>query len=202
MRYVIAVAAPIGGGKTSLVNSISNELTDAVTIHYDSYEKATGEPVDNLMQWVRDGACFDKLPVPGLGEDLDRLKRGQTIIEPLTGKEVISKKYIIFEMPLGREHKETAVYIDLLIWVDIPFDLALARKLKEFISYFLAEKVDLYERVAWLDRFLGNYIEIVRNVLEIQMEKVAPNADIILDGKKDLDLLVSEAKEFIRMRFP
>lgn len=201
MRHVIAVAAPIGGGKTSLVNAISNELTDAVTIHYDSYEKATGESADNLMQWVRDGACFDKLPVPGLAEDLNRLKTGQAIIEPLTGKEIKSKKYIIFEMPLGREYKATAEYIDFLIWVDIPFDLALARKLKEFTHFFLTENVDLYDRMLWLDNFLGSYIGVISNVLEIQRERVAPNADVILDGKKDLEALVSEAKESIRMRF-
>ena len=64
MNYVVAVAAPIGGGKTSLVKAIANELNDATTIHYDHYEKTTEEPVHNLMEWMKDGANFDDFIIP------------------------------------------------------------------------------------------------------------------------------------------
>ena len=75
MSYVVAVAAPIGGGKTSLVNAIAKELEDAATIHYDHYEKITETSVQDLKLWMRNGADFDDFIIPNLANDLNRLKR-------------------------------------------------------------------------------------------------------------------------------
>lgn len=201
MNHIIAVSSLIGGGKTSLVTSLASGLHSATSIHYDHYERITDESTDYLKQWLNRGADFNEFKIPGLSDDLGRLMKGESIIDPLTKEEIYSGRYIIFETPLGRDHEDTARYIDWLIWIDIPFDLALARKVKEFTSLFLAEKGNLFDRVSWLDHYLENYMKIVRDVLEIQREKVIQNADIILDGKKDLDLLVSEAKGSIENRF-
>ena len=202
MNHVIAVAASIGGGKTSLVKAIADKLGDSTTIHFDSYEKATKEPVDNLIQWLKNGANFDDFIIPGLPKDLEKLKRGETIIDPITDREITSKKYIIFEMPLGKEHKYTAEYIDLLIWIEVPLDIALARKVKEYIDFFLTKhKKEMYEdRMIWLGQFLDNYLKVTRDVLQIQKEKVSANADIIIDGQKDFDTIVQYATEEILNR--
>ena len=37
MSYIVAVAAPVGGGKTSLVKAIAEQIGDASTLHYDDY---------------------------------------------------------------------------------------------------------------------------------------------------------------------
>lgn len=202
MRYVIAVAAPIGGGKSSLVKAIANKLNDATTIHFDNYEKASGEPVDYLIQWMKNGANFDDFNVPGLSKDIEKLKRGESIIDPLTNMEIPSKKYIIFEMPLGRELKATAEYIDLLIWIEIALDIALARKVKEFTGDFLENhKQERHkECLIWLDEYLDNYLKIVRDVLQIQKKKVSANADIIIDGQNDFETMVQHATEEILNR--
>jgi len=204
MNYVIAVAAPIGGGKTSLVQAIANRLDDATTIHYDSYEKATGEPVHNLIQWMKNGADFDDFSVPGLPNDLEKLKGGESIIDPLTNMQITSRKYIIFEMPLGKELKDTAEYIDLLIWIEVPLDIALARKVKEYIDVFLTKhKKEMYEdRMIWLGQFLDNYLKVTRDVLQIQKEKVSANADIIIDGQSDFETMVQHATKEILNKIP
>lgn len=204
MSHVIALAAPVGAGKTSLVKAIAERLVDASTLHYDSYERVTETPVQELVQWMRRGADFDELPVPRLAQDLARLKQGQSVVDPLTRAEVRSRKYLLFEMPLGREHKETCEYIDLLIWVETPLDLALARKLKEFTGDFPAghERKDPRDCLLWLDRYLDHYLEFTRHMLEIQKERVSVNADIVLDGREDLETLARQATEAIRHRIP
>ncbi|MBW1888560.1 MAG: hypothetical protein JRI52_09465 [Deltaproteobacteria bacterium] len=204
MRYIIAVAAPIGGGKTSFVTAIANRLNDATTIHYDHYEKATEEPVHNLMQWMKNGANFDDFIIPNLSNDLERLRSGESIIDPLTNTEITSKKYIIFEMPLGKEHKDTAEYIDLLIWIEIPLDIALARKIKEFTGLFLAEyKQEMHkDRIIWLDTYLDNYLQVIGKVLQIQKKKVSANADIIVDGQSDFETMLQHATKEILNKIP
>ncbi|MBW1861388.1 MAG: hypothetical protein JRJ02_03320 [Deltaproteobacteria bacterium] len=199
MAYIIAVAAPVGGGKTSLVKAIADKLGNATTIHFDHYEKITQEPVRNLLQWIKNGADFDDFAIPGLSNDLDKLKRGESIIEPMTNKEISSEKYIIFEMPLGKEHKDTAEYIDLLLWVEIPFDIALARKVREFTNTFITEHEPekLRESLIWLDQYLDNYLTVIREVLFIQKKKVSVNADIIIDGQSNLETMVQHATKEI-----
>ena len=199
MRYIIAVAAPIGGGKTSFVTEIAKRLNDATTIHYDRYEKITEEPAHNLLQWLKNGANFNDFIIPNLSDDLEKLKRGEPIVDPLTNTEIPSKKYIIIEMPLGKEHENTAKYIDLLIWIEIPLDIALARKLKEFTGLFLAKhRQETYkDRIIWLDTYLDNYLQVIGKVLQMQKTKVSANADIIIDGQSDVETMLQHATQEI-----
>ena len=197
MAHIIAVASIIGGGKTSFVKAIAERLKDATTIHYDHYERATEESANSLIKWMRNGADFNDFVIPGLPEDLEKLKRGGSVKDPLTGIEIRSDKYIIFEMPLGKEHKLTAAYIDMLIWIEIPFDIALARKIKEFTRDCLKGQVDHRKRIIWLDGYLDNYLGIVRKILQIQEERVSINADIIINGENDLETMVQEATDQI-----
>jgi uridine kinase len=199
MAYIIAVAAPIGGGKTSLVKALEKALQEAVTVHFDHYEKLSERPVDHLLEWMEKGADFNDFRVPGLAEDLDKLKRGESIVNPLTKEDISPEKYVVFEMPLGREHGETAKYIDLLLWVDIPLDMALARKLKEFTRAFL-ERYDPQKQqdyILWLDSYLDNYHRVVGKVLRIQETKVRAGADIIIDGTGDLETMIQQAMDAI-----
>ena len=204
MAYVIAVAAPIGGGKTALVRALAARLGNATAIHFDRYEKVTREPVERLHDWIAKGANFDDFNVPGLAEDLKRLKRGESITDPFTKEETPSGKYIVFEMPLGRERTETASLIDLLIWVEVPLDVALARKLKEFTSFFLEKQPgDAYrDCLAWMDTYLDHYLKVVRRVLHIQKARVSAAADLILDGQADVEAMVREATGEILRRLP
>jgi len=204
MTHIIAVAAPIGGGKTSLVNAIADKLGDASTIHFDHYEKITNEPVQNLLKWIKDGADFDDLKIPGLAEDLSRLKNGKAVTDPLTNNKISPGKYTIFEMPIGKEHSETARYIDLLLWVETPLDIALARKVREFTHDFLMEeKPEKYRAcLVWLDQFLDNYLKIVREVLSIQKQKVSANADIIINGRNSLETMAQYASGEILNSIP
>jgi hypothetical protein len=204
MSCIVAVAAPIGGGKTSLVHAIARELGDASTIHFDAYEKATSRPIQELRQWLEAGADIDAFSMPELSRDLARLKRGLSVAEPGTGREISPAKYLVFEMPLGKEHRATAAQIDLLVWIDLPLDIALGRKLKEFTGRFLAEYGAEKQRdcMVWLDGFLENYLGAVRDALELQQQRVPRHADVILDGRQDFETLVQRAVGAIRARLP
>ena len=204
MPYIIAVAAPIGGGKTAVAEAIAARLPDAITISFDRYETATGQPVQNLRQWLARGADFDEFVVPPLREDLERLRRGEAIRDPVTKAEISVGKYVVFENPLGREAKSLAAFVDLLIWVEVPQEIALARKLKELVGGFLGQRrPDQHTQcLAWLEQYLENYLAIVRDVLKIQQERVAAQADLVLPGLRSLEEIASEATSEILRRFP
>ena len=188
MSYIIAVAAPVGGGKTSLVRSIATLLQNAETISFDHYENISHESVDVLIRWMEKGGEFNEFIIPALVEDLKKLKSGHSVIDPLTKREITAEKYIIFEMPLGKEHADTAVYIDLLIWVDLPLDIALARKIREYTDVILAqyEREKYRECIQWMNTYLTNYLLMIGDMMRLQKTRVRRNADIIVDGRSDV----------------
>jgi uridine kinase len=195
MTCIVAVAGPIGAGKTTLVHALAQALDGASTVHFDHYEIATRKSPAELARWLAAGADFSELRAPGLRAALQALKRGESVVDPVTGKTIFPGKRLILEMPLGRTHAETSDLIDLVIWLDTPLDVALARKLQAFIALALAEKnEDPVEFLRWLDAYLGQYLEQVRDILKIQEHKVAASADIALNGMLGPTALLADAR--------
>ncbi len=204
MSYVVAIAAPPGGGKSSLFRKLAATVQDSAMLHFDGYERATERPVDEIVEAMTAGTDYADLVSPMLARDLDALKQGRAIIDPLTHLQVPPKKYIFFEMPLGREHRPSARYIDLVVWIDIPLDVALARKLRDFTDHFLhGDRIgEQTEFVGWLDGYLTSYLRGVRQTLLIQRQTVRADADIFIDGTDDLNAMAARAARDIRARLP
>jgi len=203
MSYVIAIAAPPGGGKTALVQALAAKLGDATSIHFDAYEIATSRPVAEIIQSIRDGEGYDDFASPQLAIDLAALKNGEAIITPDEGP-VEPAKYILFEMPMGREHGPTAHLIDLVLWIDLPLDVALVRKLREYIA-LAADDTDparARDFVAWLDGYLENYQSGVRDTLEVQRDRVGGTADMTIGGTMDPEAAAARVAAEIMARLP
>jgi hypothetical protein len=204
MPHVVAIAAPIGAGKTALVNALCRRLQDAAAIHYDRYEKATQGSAGRLRQWMEDGARFSDLPAPGLAAALTRLTAGEPIADPRSGETIRPGRWILFDMPLGRAHRKTSPFIDLLIWIDAPADLSLARKLKQYTGDFLRRgaAAEAMQFIGWMDGFLGHYLGVIHRVLQIQKTQVRADADVVLDGRLDVETLAEKAMAEIFSRLP
>lgn len=202
---VIAVAAPIGGGKSALVTALAKALGHATALRFDDYEIATSQSIEQLSQWLAAGADFDQLQAPGLANDLLTLRAGGHIVArgELKADKATSTTngLIVFEMPLGRAWSATAAHIDLLIWVDVPLDIALARRISEIISDLTTrEPVDLQRGLAWLNDYLAHYIHTLHSVMQAQRHAVRPKADLVLDGHRDISAMVDQVLQFMETR--
>lgn len=203
MSYVIAVAGPVGSGKSSLAGALVRQLGDAAMVRFDHYEDITRKTRGELVQWMQDGADIDRFAFPDLVRDLDKLKRGEAVEDPVTHEIVEPQKYIVFEMPFGKAHAATAPFVDRLLWIDIPLDIALARKLREYAGAFLNEPPDRQQgSLIWLYGYVDSYLAFVHDILQVQHDKVRPGADLLLDGLTEPDSMSMAAEKFVRSELP
>jgi uridine kinase len=191
---IIAVAAPVGGGKSTLVRGLAERLPAASAIFLDHYERFTQQPVEEMRRWLRDGANPDTLAIPGLAEDLASLKNGLPVADPLTGNTITPGRYLLLETQFGRRHAATGRHIDFLVWIDTPLDLALARKLRQ-----LAAGIDERDAafVPWLRGYLESYLELVSESLRVQRDTVRAQADLIVDGMQQPAAVLAQVESAV-----
>jgi uridine kinase len=194
MRYVIAVAGPAGGGKSSLVGALLGALRDATAIYVDSYQRITEQPIREIVRWMERGADFDEFSIPLLSDHLAALKRGQPVVDPRTRREIAPAKYILFETHFGRAHRDTGKHVDLLLWIDTPLDIALARNVSDLLASG--------ESPAGLQRYLRSYLEDVRRLRLMQRERICADADVALDGAAGFEAVLEQARRAILDRLP
>jgi uridine kinase len=194
MNKVIAISGFPGSGKSTLMYELSRRVSGAC-LDYDRYQRVTDRPIEEITRWLRDGADYNELVVPGLAEDLRRLKSGMQVTERGTGREVPARQYIFLETPLGREHRPTSQFIDVVLWLDVPLDVALARNIRAFTSNFLNHETgsEYSNDLMWLESYLTNYIEHVREMLLLQYEKIGKTADVIVNACGRADAVLIEA---------
>ena len=179
---VVAIASGVGGGKSTLARELARALGEAHVLDFDDFEPFTARPLAETCAWMRDGADPARLRVPGLEDALRALKAGQAARNPATAAELRARGHVIFEAPFGRWHPDSGRHIDLLVWIDTPLDIALARKLRQLSSAFPGPEAAFRP---WLREYLAAYLEGVEALLRLQHEKVRPGADLVLDGRAD-----------------
>jgi uridine kinase len=186
---VIAVAAPPGGGKTTLVRRLSARLGGAPTLHYDDYEQITRRSPAEIEAWLDRGAPADEVPLPHFAEALIALKQGPA-------------RHVILDFLLARAHAPTARHIDWLIWIDTPLDIALVRTLRQQVELARNAAPAAAQFIAWLASYLDSYARIMHRSYQLQLTTVRPHADMILDGTLSPDRLAQLAATEILRRFP
>ena len=201
MSRVIAIAGPVGAGKSTLVGGLAARLASATTIHFDHYERMTEQPIEEVRRWMLDGADVNRMPVPGLAEALRELKGGHAVTDPLTGGAIPAAKCILFETQFGRRHAATGCHIDFLVWIDTPLDIALARKVRQFSGQLdprNREEVNAF--APWLTGYLDNYLEVVGGLLRVQRDTVGADADLVIDGALEPAELMRRVEHAIQER--
>ncbi|MGH1370429.1 MAG: methyltransferase [Cellvibrionaceae bacterium] len=209
---IIAVCGPPGSGKSAFAKALANALK-AIVVDMDHYQTFTDERLDHIIANLSDVDVTDsddfysRFKIPQLGDDLRALKQGRSISlpPPLTTSKSSQERpetrstqasgEIVFETHFGRAHPDSGQFIDFLIWLDCPLDIAMARKLGSFLTDFLASSEDAHEhreQMAWLNQYIQQYQTGVRSMLDIQSGAIAHSADFRLDARGSLDDMVTQ----------
>lgn len=156
---VIAVASVSGGGKTTIVRQLIQQLPNAKAFFFDDYDF---EGPDNPVLWLEQGADVNEWNLAPLLKDMEKLFNGTC-------------DYIILDFPFAYQHNQANKYIDFTAYIDTPLDLALVRRLRRDFSD--ASVQEIQENIHF-------YAQKGRAAY-LHMEKtIKPDSDFVVDGTK------------------
>ena len=192
---IIGIAGGSGSGKTFLTKKIFRSFkTKCVIIHQDSYYK----DLSHLEMKKRISNNFDhpnSIDIKLLIKDVKTLINGESILQPLydfsnhTRKQkyltITPKPIIIVEGILIFHFKELANLFLLKIFLDIDPDIRFIRRLKR----------DVKERKRQVKDICKQYLNFVKPMHELFVEKTKYNSDIVLKYQYDYNLVLDTIKK-------
>ncbi len=189
---VVAITSVSGGGKTAVARRLVGTLGDAVAIHFDDYDDTNVHP-DDLQRWMKDGGDYGAYETPLFTNHLQALRAGQSVRYPTDGATVGPAKYVVADAPLGRANSDSGRLIDLLVFIDTPLDIAMARRILRDIE--LSD-----EPLQRMIDELGGYETGVSPIYRHFQKRMREDSDLIVDGTFSIYRIVENIRSEMRRR--
>lgn len=176
---ILAVSGSSGAGKTQLVEALARARPDALLLHFDDYV-SLGNDVAEIKAWLAAGADPDAIRSPRLAEDLAGLAR---------------ERLVILEEPFGKARQEIAGFVTHAVHIDVPPEIALARRMLRAIRDEFAPGDPAL--VASLEGQLAVFLAIGREAYAAADRAARSCADLIVDGLQPVGALAAEILDAI-----
>lgn len=196
---IIGISAVTGGGKTAVTHRLTGVLQDAVALHFDDYDDTNVHP-DDLQHWFVAGADYDAYETPVFTGHLEALKAGESIRYPVGNALLNPKRYVVADAPLGRAHTDSGRFIDLMVFIDTPLDIAMARRVLREIDR--EGRRPSSEVLEYAKGELSGYLAEARPLYEEFQKRMRDTSDVIVVGTLSIDAIVEEIRSEIQARFP
>lgn len=179
MTKIIGISGISGAGTTTLTKALGTAL-NATTIFWDDFDDIS-ESHDDLVEWFKSSKDYGAWHYPALEETLKTLKAGLSMKHPASGQDLPPSSVVIFDAPLGRMHRATGQYIDLLIHLDTSMDVALSRRV---LRDYREKPKEIIDDLEW-------YLADGRPLFDASETK--KTADLVLNGDLPIAQLVKSA---------
>jgi uridine kinase len=175
--FVIGLSGVPDAGKTTLMRRLAQDYSGAQIIQFDRFLRATGMRTGQARDWFERSADPNEFDLPELIEELTR----RTRMAPGDGR----RSLVLFETPFARLHHASGAFIDFLVWIDTPLDIALSRATLAFLGQALSDRAPHAPTnfLKWQRRYLVNY-QTLRAMYVAQQATISPTADLVLDGAR------------------
>lgn len=177
--FVIAITGHSGAGKSTLIQELVRRLGDAISLSFDDYQSTSKYPPTE--QWLEEGADPNQFATPDFAADAQKLVMGEAILHPITNSAIRPARYLVLEEHFGRGRNAIREMIDFVVLLDLPLELAHARKLlrkNDFLPW--EDNPELFIRN--LREHLNWYIRVGQEFYTAVDHIVREDCDLIVDG--------------------
>jgi len=166
--FIFAVNATSGGGKTTTTRELQKRLPNARALYFDDRNYDSDSGIEDIVEWVDNGANVNLWDLKRLADDIDRLKQEYP-------------DFIILDYPFGYKHNLIGPYLNYSVFIDTPFDIALARRIIR--DYDKETMTSIFDDMKY-------YLEHGRTAYLYGLYDGRKIADFIVDGSLPLDEIV------------
>jgi uridine kinase len=195
--FVLAICGPSGAGKSSLIQALVRRRPGATWLALDEYESVSIYP--DTAEWLSGGADPNHFISPQFVADLRSLMSGRAIELPGDQGSRQPAGLILVEEPFGRGRSAVAPLLDAAVYMDVPAEVALARKLVRRSAFFPWQQ-DPARHLANLRGFLTWYLQAGRAFGEAIERQVRPNCDLAINGLLPTDELAEIVLQWLASR--
>ena len=172
------MAGVTAGGKTTIINELKKKMKSAKSLHFDDYD-FEGE-VEDFHQWVINGADYNVWNLEPLKKDILKFKGDNEI------------QYILLDYPFAYKNDLIKQFIDFTIFIDTPLDIAMARRVLR--DMYNATGDEIREDMSF-------YLKYARIAYEEMLNTILPNSDYVIDGSMQLDEIVKQIMNIIKINY-
>ena len=201
MAKLIAVSSSSGGGKSTLIANLTSHRPR--TVGFNLYDYTLFDDSVTPKVWNE----FEKWLTPKLQSDLQILRTGQSFTPAVMKSPISDYDLVLVEDPFGRCRSAYAELYDFVFYIDIPLEVALVRRLQRRRKLFIPASADHLDREQLIDGWksfwkseVDPYIAVNRSVYIDFRERVGSDADLVLDGMRSEEELVSDVMQFLSDR--
>ncbi len=161
--FVLGLSGVPGSGKSTLLKLLLRDFNTAQAVYYDRFDPGMNDA--QICDWVARNGDPNELAFAGLIHELTRLTQVQTAAP--------QRPLVFFETAFGRVHKTTGAFIDFLVWIDTPLEIALSRASLVFLAAQRNQRPEgASEFIAWMTRYMQDY-PMLRRMYLAWNEKMA-----------------------------
>jgi hypothetical protein len=191
--FVLGLSGVQGADKMTMTRRLMQDYPKADLLRHDDYQTITRMSSAETRAWFDRGADPNEFALTELVDELARRARIPGDVRP--------RPLLLFETPLGRRHHATGAFIDFLVWIDTPFDVALSRTLLRFIDQAQRDaapnaKADFLK---WLRNYLARY-EGLRAMYVVQRDALLPSADLVVGDGEPVEVSVERIRKALLER--
>lgn len=189
-NLIIGISGISGAGKSTLTHALASKL-NATSLFWDDFDAISKSPED-YVEWYKNGGNPAEFDYQSLADIICSLKDGNEITHPITNHLLKPTPYIIVDAPLGKTHHQTAQFIDFFIHINIPLDIALARRIIRDVQNHHLHENEIIEE-------LNHYLTDSRPLFADEgMSSIAGSADYTIDGQKKINEQVDAILNYIK----
>ena len=168
--FIFAVNATSGGGKTTTTRELQKRLPNSKALYFDDRNYDSDSGIEDTGEWIENGADVNLWDLQRLADDIEKLRQENL-------------DFIIMDYPFGYRHKLIGPYLNYSIFIDTPFDMALARRIIR--DYNKETIISIFDD-------MQDYLEHGRNAYlrGLELTESIAKADLIVDGSLPLDEIV------------
>jgi len=154
-RFVVAVSGFAGAGKSTISGKLASILKNSLVIHVDDFIIADENGAK--PGYPHDWENFERLVLSKLRDAPKVTSRTfDWKSNKIVDESIEVQRYIVVDGPSELFQDAFSQYLDLLVWVDVPQDIANARGMKRDREKYNVDHDDLWKTV-WSPKEIKNF---------------------------------------------